>query len=132
MNHQSDKYTQLLLENGFKPLDHENHFGKGGVPYVYYASRKRGTVHEYVSLIYYMEEFCESVYELYCSEKNTRSPKGNLKKSESAKRGFTTLLSALPHTVEQLREYVTKSEEDTKLLSNTLFEHLLDLEKKKD
>ena len=104
-------YVDLLTQNGFSSADQTKDFGRE-LPGVYYAVKKRGSIHEYVSLVSYEGKFCEAVYEVFASEKNPRNPKGN-NYLDRAKRGFDQLLGSLPRSLEDLEKCVTKS--DTEL-----------------
>lgn len=122
-------YIDLLSRYGYIVRDHVKDFGQV-IPYVYYALRKRGNVHEYVSLVSYEGQFCEAVYELFYAEKNTYK-RSNFKPSESAKRGFTSLLSALPRSFVDLEKQINKTEDEIKESVNKLMDNLLKAEKVK-
>jgi hypothetical protein len=108
----SDKYIELLNNNGFSDREHLEDFTYV-IPYVYYALRKRGSIHEYVSLVYYDGKFCESVYELFMNKK-TIHKKGASNYLESMKRGQVMVLGGLSRSLSELSMYVTKTESEVK------------------
>ena len=135
-------YIDLLARQGFTPRDHVKDFGFV-IPYVHYVCRKRGSIHEYVSLVSYSTEFmgkkaeeiqkiqgefCGAVYEIYLAEKNTHK-KGTFKPSEMAKRGFSAVFGALPRSLQELEDYVNKPEAGVKELADRLLAQLLQAEK---
>jgi hypothetical protein len=122
-------YIQLLTVQGYSQSDHIGDFGYE-IPYVYYALRKRGTVHEYVSLVSYDGKFCEAVYELFMTKKNPYK-KGNLKESEFAKKGMIPLTATLSRSFVDLENIINKSDVEIKELSDKLFPQFQLVEKKK-
>ena len=123
------QFINLLGENKFVLADQNKDFGTE-IPYVYYVVRKTGGIYDYVSLVFYEGKFCEAAYELYMTEKNTRKPKGVLKQSEMAKKGFASLQSSLIRSFKELEETVHYSN-CTVIMdkANQLFEILLLSEK---
>lgn len=145
-------YQDLLSSLGFVPADHKKDFGYV-IPYVHYVVRKRSNIHEYVSLVTYSTDFigreavdqkiewveglvwtdgkfCEAVYELFMAPKNPYK-KGNLKESEFAKKGMTSLMGSLPRSLADLEACVNKTETEIKETTERLFNQLLLAEKKK-
>ena len=115
-------YIDLLTQNGYVPADQKKDFG-AEISYVRYLLRKRGTIHEYVSLVSYDGKFCEAVYELYAAEKNVGRAKGN-NNLDKAKRGYDLLLASLPRSMEDLTKYVTKTDAEISEQVKTLLEKL--------
>lgn len=122
-------YINLLEHYGFQPAGQKEDFGYV-IPYVHYALRKRGNIHEYVSLVSYEGEFVEAVYELFIDQKNPYK-KGKLKSSEMAKRGFNGVFYALARSFSDLENLVRKTDTETKELADRLVAQLLQAEKAK-
>ena len=123
-------YLEFLTQNGYVPADQVKDFGSE-LCGVYYFFKKRATSWEYVSLVFYEDKFCEAVYELYITEKNTRRPKGTPKASELAKRGYNVLATALARTLEDFKAVVTKTDEQVNEEVTRLYNLLLERDKKK-
>lgn len=102
---QQSELVELFKKNGFEERDEkEQKDALGGViPYVFYALRIREGRYQYISLVSYQGEFCEAVWEVFSTKKNTRMPKNKaMKREELEKLGCVAVTLALLRSKEQL------------------------------
>lgn len=80
------------------------------IPYIIYlhrtfaANSESQFQHQYLSLITYEGVFVEAVFEVYLVPKNPHKPKsiGSMKVSEQERKGYATVHSALPRSMEEI------------------------------
>jgi hypothetical protein len=119
-----NEFIDLLTSLGFTEADQKTDLGTV-IPYVWYGVRKTGKLHEYVSVVTYSPEFVgksakeiselngdvvECVYELFLTKYESRKPKGLLKGSEMASKGYNHVLGQLPRKLNELYDLVSISD----------------------
>ncbi len=73
--HTLSQFRNMLILNGFTLGNQQKDFG-GELPNVDYFMRiLEDESYQYVTLVSYLGEFCEAIYERFPNEKNTRDKK---------------------------------------------------------